>query len=343
MKPAINSKRKFGDTRLLLFNQEEKVEHQKVNDLLNYFNKGDVLVVNKSATMPSSLMAKIDRSGEEVEIRLAAFQGKDSKNLDDWAAFSFGSGSWRDQTEDRGKPAEIRIGDQLVFSGNLKAIVLNVDKKRLLKIKFIAKNIAQEIYQIGKPIQYSYLEEELGVWDQQTVFSSIPVSVEPPSASFVFNWELVLNLKNKGVEIVSLLHSAGISSTGDSELDSLLPLNEFYEVPKETLDAIKKARETGFKAVALGTTVLRALESSLNTGELIGHASTKITPDYKIQSVDALFSGMHEPETSHMKILKSFCSLNVLNQGYQEAIDDDYKGHEYGDVSLLDCGCNRKL
>jgi S-adenosylmethionine:tRNA ribosyltransferase-isomerase len=342
MKPAINSKRSFGDTRLLLFNQEEKIEHQKVNDLLNYFNKGDVLVVNKSATMPSSLMATIDRSDEEVEIRLAAFQGKDSKNLDDWAAFSFGTGSWRDQTEERGKPAEIRIGDQLVFSENLKAIVLNVEKERLLKIKFIGNNIAQEIYQVGKPIQYSYLEEELGVWDQQTVFSSVPVSVEPPSASFVFDWDLVLKLKSKGVKIVSILHSAGISSTGDSELDALLPLSEFYEVPQGTLDTIRGAREEGFKAVALGTTVLRALESSLNTGELTGLAKTKITPEYEIQSVDALFSGMHEPETSHMKILKSFCSLGVLNKGYQEAIDENYKGHEYGDVSLLDCGCNRK-
>jgi S-adenosylmethionine:tRNA ribosyltransferase-isomerase len=292
--------------------------------------------------MPSSLMAKIDRSGEEVEIRLAAFQGKSASNLDDWAAFSFGSGSWKDQTEERGEPAEIRIGDQLVFSKKLKAIVLNVEENRMLKIKFIAKNIAQEIYQVGKPIQYSYLEEELGVWDQQTVFSSIPVSVEPPSASFVFDWNLVLKLKEKGVKIVSLLHSAGISSTGDTKLDSLLPLNEFYEVPRETIDTINKARAKGFKAVALGTTVLRALESSLSSGELIGHANLKITPDYEIKSVDALFSGMHEPETSHMKILKSFCSLNVLNQGYQEAIDEDYQGHEYGDVSLLDCGCNRK-
>ena len=212
MKPAINSKRKFGDTRLLLFNQEEKIEHQRVNDLINYFNAGDVLVINKSATMPSSLMAKIDRSGEEVEIRLAAFQGKSASNLDDWAAFSFGSGSWKDQTEERGIPAEIRIGDRLIFSESLKAIVLNVDKERLLKIKFIANNIAQEVYKVGKPIQYSYLEEELGVWDQQTVFSSIPVSVEPPSASFVFDWNLVLKLKEKGVKVVGLLHSAGISS-----------------------------------------------------------------------------------------------------------------------------------
>ena len=343
MNPAISSKRYFSDTKLLLFNKIEQVEHKKVSDLVSYFNQGDVLVINRSATMPSSLIAKIKRSGEEVEIRLAAFQGKSTNTLDEWAAFIFGSGTWRDQTENRGRPAEILKGDYLIFSDDLKAIVLEVEKKRLLKIKFFANNIVQEIYKSGRPIQYSYLQEELGIWDQQSIFGTTPVSVEPPSASFVFNWELYFNLKKKGVKIVSLVHSAGISSSGDEELDKLLPLSEFYEVPAKTLDIVRKTKKKrDKKVVALGTTVLRALESSFRSGKLTGLANIKITPEYEIQSVDALFSGMHEPETSHMKILKSFCSLDILNKGYAEAIEMNYLGHEYGAVSLLDCRCHRK-
>jgi len=342
MKPAIKSKRYYEETKMLLFNENEEIKHKKVSDIVEYFNKGDVLVVNKSATMPSSLNAKIERSGEQLEIRLAAFQGKSTKILDEWAAFSFGEGSWRDKTEDRSTPPLLEKGDRLIFSSDLEAIILKVEHGRILKIKFLGSNIAQKIYKVGKPIQYSYLNEELGVWDQQTIFSSIPISVEPPSASFVFNWELLFKLKDKGVQIVNILHGAGISSSGDENLDKLLPLPEYYEVPAQTLENIRLAREKGQKVIALGTTVLRALESSLVDGKLSGLASYKIVPDSEIKSADALFSGMHEPGTSHIQILKSFCSIDTINKGYSEAIIRNYKGHEYGDVSLLDCGCHRK-
>lgn len=343
MKPAVTSKRNYGQTKLLVFNENESIMHKKVADLLSYFEPGDLLIVNRSGTMPGSLHAVIENSNQAVEIRLAAFQGRSASNLDDWAAISFGAGSWQDETEKRGAPAEIVVGDRLIFSEDLKAIVLDVHLKRVLKIKFVARNISQEILKLGSPIQYSYLKEELKIWDQQTVFSSAPLSAEPPSASFVIDWKLILGLKTKGVEVVTILHSAGISSSGDPEIDKMLPFDEFYELDLDVLDKIQKAKDAGHKVVALGTTVLRALESAARSGKARGLANYKIEPNSNIKTASVLFSGMHEPDSSHMKILKSFCSLGVLNNGYEQAIDSGYQGHEYGDVSLLDCRKRRSV
>ena len=181
------------------------------------------------------------------------------------------------------------------------------------------------------------------IWDQQTLFSGPPISAEPPSASFQFTWNLVFELQKKGVRLAHLLHSAGISSTGDPQLDRLLPLPEWYEIPEETVNLVQEAKENGNRVVALGTTVLRALESAATEGQLNpgkGMAAMKITPGYRFQWVDALITGMHEPGSSHMKILDSLCSLSLIEQGYSEAISKGYRGHEYGDVSLLNCGCD---
>lgn len=196
------------------------------------------------------------------------------------------------------------------------------------------------MYKQGHPIQYSYLTEELKVWDQQTIFAGPPISVEPPSAAFPFSWEIILKLKAKGVEIAHLLHSAGISSTGSRELDKLLPLTEWYEIPKETADKVNLAKQQGRKIIAFGTTVLRALESAFQNGKInasSGLTTLKITPRHKIQSATGLITGMHELGTSHMEILNSFCPSVAIEKAYRQAEEIGYRGHEYGDISLLTC------
>lgn len=337
MKPFRSSKRSFEATRLLVF-KGKGFHHQNLGDVLEFFKPGDLLVVNRSATLPSSFKAKIKTSDEELELRLAAFQGLNPKELGDWMAIALGPGDWREDTDLRKLPPKILPGDELIISQNLSAIVERVISDRILKIRFESDNLLPELFAHGRPIQYSYLNEELKVWDQQTIFSTVPVSVESPSASFQLNWTLVQRLQEKEVHIAPLVHSAGISTTGDKLLDQQLPFDEFYSVPDETLSLIKKTKERGGRVVAIGTTVLRALETYYKTGKREGLSSLKVTSKSKIKSVDCLLTGMHEPHTSHMKIMVSLCPLGLLNEGYNQAIDLGYEGHEYGDLSLLDCG-----
>lgn len=137
-----------------------------------------------------------------------------------------------------------------------------------------------------------------------------------------------------------MLHSAGISSTGDSHLDRWLPLPEWYEIPQETCTLIQETQWNHRRVVALGTTVLRALESATTKGQLVpgrGLAKVKIVPGYQCQWADALITGMHEPGSSHMQILDSFCPMELIQQGYAEAVSLGYRGHEYGDLSFLNC------
>ena len=340
MKPATTSRRLLEETKLLVLSGGNSVEHTKVGRLDDFLGEGDLLVINRSATLPSSFQGIVQRTGEAIEIRLAAFRGPSPDRLENWFAFSFGAGSWRDPTEERGDPPLVSQGDVIWIGENLEAMVIGVQHDCLLSIQFRSSSLQKSLYEYGKPIQYSYLDEELNNWDQQTIFAGPPISVEPPSAGFALTWEMIFKLRQKGVKVVSLLHGAGISSTGSSDLDGLLPLEEWYEIPEETVDAIHEAKKAKRKIVALGTTVLRALESSGRSGELDagkGLTKLKITPGYEFKFVSSLISGMHELGTSHMEILNSFCPVELVKKGYGEAIARGYEGHEYGDLSFFDC------
>ncbi len=340
LKPIHNASRRLQATRLLVFPRPDAIRHTTVAHFAEFLESGDLLVVNQSATLPASFQGTIRRTGEQLEIRLAAFQGPDASDLRHWYAIAFGSGNWRQPTEQRGSAPSLIAGDWIQISADLSAEVLSVESERILEIRWQSSDLLTALYQAGQPIQYAYHQEPLAVWDQQTLFAGAPISVEPPSAAFPFSWELMLQLRAKGVQVTSLLHSAGLSSTGDPKLDQQLPLPEWYEIPAATVAAIKATQARGQRIIALGTTVLRALESAASTDSLSsgrGLAQLKILPGYRFQVVNALISGMHEPDSSHMLILDALCPYNLIRQGYMEASQQGYLGHEYGDLSFLNC------
>lgn len=340
MKPAMTSQRFGNKTRLLTMTSNHQIQHQYVKNFIDHLNPGDLLVVNRSATLPSSFRGHLKRTGEFVEIRLAAFQGPTHHHLENWLAFSFGKGDWTQPTEQREPPPSLAPGDQVIFGPGLALEVICVKYDRLLEIRFISSSLEQNLYRYGKPIQYSYHKSDLEVWDQQTLFSGPPISVEPPSASFPLTWDLVLALRKKEVVVADLLHSAGISSTGSAELDQLLPLTEWYKIPMQTALEFQKAKQNNRKIVAMGTTVLRAMESAwdgvtLKAGS--GLTQLKMTPGYQLHTANALVTGMHEVGTSHMLILDCLCPIEQIRLAYSEAEYLGYRGHEYGDLSYLHC------
>ena len=341
MKPATTAKRHFENTKMMVVDSrlEQKVSHQTVADLETFLKPGDLLIVNTASTLPASFRGKVRRSGENTEVRLAAFIGGSANDLRMWSAILFGGGDWRLPTEQRGLPPTVFEGDIIDVSNDLNMKVLKVDPRspRLLKVEFSSQHLVHELYQEGRPIQYSYHEEDLAVWDQQTVFHGPPVSVEPPSAAFPLTWSLLLKLKKRGIPIAPIIHSAGLSSTGEASLDAHLPLAEYFEVPEETLQKIEATRKIGGRVVALGTSVTRAVESALALGQTSGLTSLKLSNESRVRGIDILITGMHEEGSSHAELMKAFCDCETLKIVEHEANRGDYRSHEFGDWTLLNC------
>jgi S-adenosylmethionine:tRNA ribosyltransferase-isomerase len=315
----------------------DRFEVRRVRDLVTFLDPGDLLVLNDSATLPGSLRG-VTVTGVPIEARLLA--SRDGS----WRAVLFGAGDWRTRTEDRPRPPPVRTGDVLVFPGGLDARVDGVSSvsERLVDLRFTATGdrFWSALYRYGRPVQYAYIAAPLPLWHVQTPFASRPWSSEMPSAARPLGWEIVLALRAKGVRFASLTHAAGLSSAGDARLDAAMPLRESFEVPGATAAAVNATRRSGGRVVAVGTSVVRALESAAakSDGPLAGTSGeTELLVDgtHTLRAVDALFTGMHDPGTSHDCLLHAFAPEGLLRRAHAEATARGFLGHELGDSMLI--------
>jgi len=163
--------------------------------------------------------------------------------------------------------------------------------------------------------------------------------VEMPSAGRPLRWSQLLQLRRQGISVVSLTHAAGLSSTGDAALDGALPLAEHFEIPQATAEAISQAKRSGGRVVAVGTTVVRALEGSFaQRGHLLasaGRTDLRIGPGFRPKVVDGLLTGIHEPGTSHFELTQAFASAGLLERAQAHAAARGYLSHEFGDSMLI--------
>lgn len=308
-----------------------------MTELPALLRSGDLLVVNDAATLPASLPA-VAPGGARVEVRLLG-----EVDGGRWRAVLFGEGDWHLRTEDRPAPPILRTGDTLKLDG-LQATVVSVwyPSPRLVELRFDEEGarLWSALYRLGRPVQYAHLEAGLALSDVQTAYASRPWAAELPSAGRPLSWELLLDLKARGIALGALTHAAGLSSTGDAALDRALPLPERYEIPVETVDAVGRARATGGRVVAVGTSVVRALEGSAaaHGGRLVAGGGTTdlvIAPGFVPRVVDGLLTGFHEPGSSHLGLLRAFVPPPLLEAAYSHAESEGYRGHEFGDSNLI--------
>lgn len=348
MKPATSPLERRDAARLLVIDPATSSARGRgaaadlgVTDLPGLLDAGDVVVVNDAATLPASLPIRVD--GVDLELRLAA------RLENGWRAVLFGAGDWRDRTEDRLAPPVLPRGARIAVGARLRATVVEVSMRspRLVHVEFdgTPEHVLSELYRVGRPVQYSHQSDALELWSVQTVYSGRPWAVEMPSAGRPLSWSLLLALRARGVAIASLTHAAGLSATGDPAIDDHLPLPERYDIPAATIETIERARAGGRRVVAMGTTVVRALEGSVRRhGRLVaGPDETDLIlgADTPLRVVDSIVTGMHDPSESHFRLLRAFAPLDVLERGWQHAIDRDYRSHEFGDICLLGAGLAR--
>jgi S-adenosylmethionine:tRNA ribosyltransferase-isomerase len=326
------------DERLLVVRPaRDSFADARVRDLPGLLRKGDLVVVNDARTIPASL-AGTGPGGAALEARLAGQSGARA-----FRAVLFGAGDWRTKTEDRPPPPLVRAGDPLRLVG-LPARVVRVlgPSPRLIEVEFDIDVGAmwRGIHARGAYVQYAYTLEARAPWDAQTPFAGEPWASEMPSAGRPLRFELLAALTGHGVGLARVTHAAGLSSTGDPVLDAALPLPERYRVPRETVDAIARTRRDGGRVLAIGTTVVRALEGAaqaaggaLAAGE--GTTELVIGPGFRPRVVDGLFTGLHERGASHFSLLAAFAPRPLLLRAYDHAEREGYLCHELGDSSLV--------
>jgi S-adenosylmethionine:tRNA ribosyltransferase-isomerase len=309
---------------MVLDKKTGSVSHDKFFRLADYLKPGDLVVMNNSRTVPAILNAGLYRHTKcvqpQVEIRLAR-----RRNEETWDALIV--------TDD------VRLGDILQFSSDLSAVIIDMKEGSPLKTILFSKkgtDLFNCIYALGEPVRYEYIHNKWELDYYQTVFASHPGSVEMPSAGRAFSWELLFKLQKKGIELDFIQLHTGLSYLMDDELETSPTDNyEEYHLSEKTIDKIRKTKASGGRVIAVGTTVVRAIESAGITGVLNGITNLYINQNFKLKMVDGIITGLHEPKASHLDMLTAFVPRNLLWKAYQEAIDQRYLWHEFGDMNLI--------
>jgi len=341
MIPAAVAVQRPPDARLMVIDASGQVVHKRRADFPALVHRGDLVIANDAATLPASLSGVHVSTGRPIELRLAARASLLPQHIDRFTAVAFGAGDFRTPTESRPLPPHFRVGDSLQLGPLRAAVRAILEHPRLIEVMFegTAHEIWEGLARHGRPIQYSYLADPLAVWDTWTTIASRPVAFEAPSACFLLNWRVVDMLRARGATFMTLTHAAGISSTGDARLDAMLPLAEAYDIPKQTSNAIEAARRRGGRIIAIGTTVVRALEdAATNDGRVRAGravATLRIGPLTPLRVVDALVTGQHETGTSHYELLRAFHDDDVLRQAIAQADMRGYRTHEFGDSLFI--------
>ena len=325
--------------RLMVIDRGEKygIYHTRFYGIGKFLIPGDLMIFNTSRTIPACLTGYVKPAGPLVEVRLAEHLADDS-----WLALL------RCQQVDNPFSCGISKGMQIEFAQGLVATVYNHDERiqRLWKIGFSKSGteLFESFYSIGQPIRYEYVSEPWDLDYYQTVYATNPGSAEMPSAGRPFTWKLIFDLKRNGINMAYISLHTGLSSYLDADLDQRhVASEEEYFISSKTAEQINKTHDQGGRIIAVGTTVVRALETAAITDSIgkvnvkPGHGYTRlyIGTNHSLKVVNGLLTGLHEPEASHLDLLTAFLPPELIHQAYEEAVQRKYLWHEFGDMNLI--------
>lgn len=327
--------------KLLEVDDRGNIRHRPRAEFTDLLHPGDLVIANDAATLPASLSGHHAPTGCSIEVRLAGRRSLDPEQISHFSAVVFGDGDFRLRTEDRPLPPSLKQGDRLELRPLLATVTRVLNHPRLVELAFDGSpgQIWEGLAKHGRPIQYSHVPSPLSLWDTWTPIAGPPVAFEPPSAGFALHWKALGVMSARGIAFATITHAAGISSTGDPSLDALLPFDEAYRIPASTALAIARAQAGGGRIVAVGTTVVRALEhaaafdGTVRTGE--GLATQRIGAASRLRVVNAILSGTHEAGTSHYDLLRAFADEETLTRMDQQLNVTGYRTHEFGDSIFL--------
>ena len=316
------------EVRLLVARlSDASISHHTFADLPDLLEPGDVVVVNISATIPAALPGT-RQDGANIMVHFAT---RAPHLDDDWRVIEI-------RSADGTKPMRLRAGERLKLRGGalLDLVAPYASGQRLMLAHFRGETLVDEhLERHGEPIRYSHVQRPWPLEAYQNVYAISPGSAEMPSAGRPLTRELISRLVAREIAVTPITLHCGVSSPESHEP----PFPEWYEVPERTAELIAAARGRGGRVIAVGTTVVRALESAGGPERCScarsGWTGLVVTPERGVSIVDGLITGWHEPEASHLQLLEALTGPELLARSYDAALDAGYLWHEFGDSHLI--------
>jgi S-adenosylmethionine:tRNA ribosyltransferase-isomerase len=299
---------------------DNAIEHHRFDELPDVLRPGDLLVANDSATVAAALSAN-RADGSEIALHISTRLPAELWVVEPRRVYA----------------GEVQAGEVLEFASGAHAqlLVPYAGSQRLWIAQFDA-DVPRLMARFGRPISYPYVSGQWPLETYQTVYAGPSGSAEMPSAGRAFSPDVLERLAHRGICFMTLTLHTGVASLEGHEK----PYAEEYWVPRLTTDAVNRAKADGRRVIAVGTTVVRALESawSPTDGEVVAtHAWTElvVTPGRGVHVVDSLLTGFHEPNASHLDMLEAIAGRCHLERAYAAALAGRYMWHEFGDLHLI--------
>lgn len=321
--------------RLMVLNRaEQTIEHKTFSDLPEYFTKGDVMLVNNTKVFPARLFGNKEKTGARIEVFLLRELNPESR-------------LW-DVIVDPAR--KIRIGNKLYFENGLIAEVIDNTTSRGRTIRFVFEGSNEDLYakidEIGETPIPPYLKRDVEPEDKeryQTLFAEERGAVAAPTAGLHFTMPLVNELKNKGVDILPVTLHIGLGTFRPVEVEDLTKHrmdSEFYHVTPAVAERSNIALKSSTNTVtAVGTTVVRAIESSLSAAYTlkanIGWTDKFIYPQYDFHITERLITNFHMPRSTLMMLVAAFAGYDFMIEAYKTAKKDKYRLFSFGDAMLI--------
>ena len=321
--------------RLMVLNRAKRsIEHRSFTDIVEYFNPGDVLVVNNTKVFPARLYGNKEKTGARIEVFLLRELNPESR-------------LW-DVIVDPAR--KIRIGNKLYFENGLIAEVIDNTTSRGRTIRFVFEGSNNDLYhkidEIGQTPIPPYIRRDVEPEDRdryQTIFAERRGAVAAPTAGLHFTPELQDRLQEKGVEVARVTLHVGLGTFRPVEVEDLTKHrmdSEYYDIPPGTAEMVNKALQNPESAVtAVGTTVVRAIESSLSASYTLkanrGWTDKFIYPPYEFHITERLITNFHMPRSTLLMLVSAFADHDFVKEAYAEAMSQDYRMFSFGDAMLI--------
>ncbi len=315
-------------SKLLVLNRESgEITHKTFRDIINYFKKGDCLVLNDTRVIPARLIGQREGTGAKIELLLLK---RISQNT----------------FETLVKPGKkAREGDTVVFgNGVLNAVIEEVKDDGNRIVRFEYEGVFEEILdRLGEMPLPHYIKEKLDDKERyQTVYAKNEGSAAAPTAGLHFTDEILGELREKGVHIATVTLHVGLGTFRPVKADNILEHkmhSEQFEITKEQADIINSAKKNGGRIIAVGTTSLRTLESVADENGFIkpcsGSTDIFIYPSYKFKIVEGLITNFHLPESTLIMLVSAFCGREKVMLAYEEAVCMEYRFFSFGDCMVV--------
>ncbi|MGS2740548.1 tRNA preQ1(34) S-adenosylmethionine ribosyltransferase-isomerase QueA [Sinomicrobium sp. M5D2P17] len=324
------------EARLMVVNRKKgTIEHKMFKDLIDYFDEGDVMVLNNTKVFPARLYGNKEKTGARIEVFLLRELNEEQRLWDVLV-----------------DPArKIRIGNKLYFGDDesLVAEVIDNTTSRGRTLRFLYdgsyEDFREKLKELGETPLPKYIKREVEPEDEeryQTIYAKYEGAVAAPTAGLHFSKHLLKRLEIKGTKFAEVTLHVGLGTFNPVEVEDLSKHkmdSEELLIPEEATRVVNEAKRKKKKVCAVGTTVMRALESSVSSEKLLnayeGWTNKFIFPPYDFSIADSMVTNFHTPKSTLLMMVSAFAGHDLIKKAYEEAVKEKYKFYSYGDAMLI--------